>query len=148
LGRAMTVVISLIGIGIFAIPAGLMASAFTDQLRIDRETFENEFRKAIADGRYSSTERHVMDAEAERLHLTPQDVNRIIERVQQEMRSVGHDVTEGLDPEVMMERYRQQISALRSMAHGKSADQIDKLLRNESKSTAAERAIWNTLREK
>ena len=148
LGRAMTVVISLIGIGIFAIPAGLMASAFTDQLRIDRETFENEFRKAIADGRYSSAERHVMDAEAERLHLSPQDVKRIIERVHQEMRSVGHDVTEGLDPEVMMERYRQQISALRSMAHGKSADQIDALLRDEAKSTAAERAIWNTLRAK
>ena len=148
LGRAMTVVISLIGIGIFAIPAGLMASAFTDQLRIDRETFENEFRKAIADGRYSSAERHVMDAEAERLHLSPQDVKRIIERVHQEMRSVDHDVTEGLDPEVMMERYRQQISALRSMAHGKSADQIDALLRDEAKSTAAERAIWNTLRAK
>ena len=148
LGRAMTVVISLIGIGIFAIPAGLMASAFTDQLRIDRETFENEFRKAIADGRYSSAERHVMDAEAERLHLSPQDVNRIIERVHQEMRSVGHDVTEGLDPEVMRERYRQQISALRAMAHGKSADQIDALLSNEDKSTAAERAIWQTLREK
>jgi voltage-gated potassium channel Kch len=148
LGRAMTVVISLIGIGIFAIPAGLMASAFTDQLRIDRETFENEFRKAIADGRYSSAERHVMDAEAERLHLSPQDVDRIIERVHQEMRSVGHDVTEGLDPEVMMERYRQQISALRAMAHGKSADQIDALLRNEAKSTSAERAIWQTLREK
>ena len=61
---------------------------------------------------------------------------------------MGHDVTEGLDPEVMMERYRQQISALRGMAHGKSADQIDALLRDEAKSTAAERAIWNTLRDK
>lgn len=148
LGRAMTVVISLIGIGIFAIPAGLMASAFTDQLRIDRETFENEFRKAVADGRYSQHDRQALDAEAERLHLSQQDVNRIIERVRTEMRTVGHDVTEGLDPEVMMERYRQQISNLRSMAHGKSAEQISKLLNDDSKSTAAEREIWLALRKK
>ena len=148
LGRAMTVVISLIGIGIFAIPAGLMASAFTDQLRIDRETFENEFRKAVADGRYSAHDRQALDAEAERLHLTPQDVNRIMERVRNEMRSVGHDVTEGLDPEVMLERYRQQISNLRSMAHGKSAAQINTLLTDEAKSTAVEREIWQSLRQK
>lgn len=148
LGRAMTVVISLIGIGIFAIPAGLMASAFTDQLRIDRETFENEFRKAVADGRYSAHDRQALEAEAERLHLTPQDVNRIMERVRNEMRSVGHDVTEGLDPEVMLERYRQQISNLRSMAHGKSAEQINMLLTDESKSTAVERDIWQSLRQK
>lgn len=148
LGRAMTVVISLIGIGIFAIPAGLMASAFTDQLRIDRETFENEFRKAVADGRYSAHDRQALDAEAERLHLTPQDVNRIMERVRNEMRSVGHDVTEGLDPEVMLERYRQQISNLRSMAHGKSASQINTLLTDEAKSTAVEREIWQSLRQK
>jgi voltage-gated potassium channel Kch len=56
LGRAMTVVISLIGIGIFAIPAGLMASAFTDQLRIDRDAFENEFRKAVPTAYSATTE--------------------------------------------------------------------------------------------
>lgn len=36
IGRVLTVILALLGIGIFAIPAGLLASAFTDQLRLDR----------------------------------------------------------------------------------------------------------------
>ena len=148
LGKAMTMAISFVGIGIFAIPAGLMASAFTDQLRIDRETFENEFRAALADGRLSIHERQAMEAEAERLHMTPQDVDRIVERVREEMRQARHDVTEGLDAQVMLEHYRQQISTLRATAHGKSATQLDALLQDTTQTTDAERAIWQVLKSK
>jgi hypothetical protein len=34
------------------------------------------------------------------------------------------------------------------MAHGKSAEQINALLTDESKSTAVERDIWQSLRQK
>jgi hypothetical protein len=36
-GRFLTVVLALLGIGVFAIPAAIMSSAFTDQLRAERE---------------------------------------------------------------------------------------------------------------
>jgi hypothetical protein len=36
-GRFLTVLLALMGIGVFAIPAAIMSSAFTDQLRIERE---------------------------------------------------------------------------------------------------------------
>jgi hypothetical protein len=36
-GRFLTVSLALLGIGVFAIPAAIMSSAFTDQLRMDRE---------------------------------------------------------------------------------------------------------------
>ena len=36
-GRFVTVVLALVGIGIFAIPAAILASGFTDQLRANRE---------------------------------------------------------------------------------------------------------------
>ena len=36
-GRFLTVMLALLGIGVFAIPAAIMSSAFTDQLRAERE---------------------------------------------------------------------------------------------------------------
>ena len=36
-GRLLTVLLALVGIGVFAIPAAIMSSAFTDQLRAERE---------------------------------------------------------------------------------------------------------------
>jgi hypothetical protein len=33
----LTVLLALVGIGVFAIPAAIMSSAFTDQLRVERE---------------------------------------------------------------------------------------------------------------
>ena len=147
LGKAVTMVISFIGIGIFAIPAGLMASAFTDQLRIDRETFENEFRTALADGKYSAHDRQALEAEAERLHLSPEDVKRIMAKVAQEVRATTAELTSGLPPEILLEKYRQQVSHLQMIALGPDAVLLDSLVDDADKTTAAERAIWKTLRK-
>jgi voltage-gated potassium channel len=78
MGRALTVVLALVGIGIFAIPAGLLASAFTDQLRIDRESFKRSIVRAFEDGELSPKEREEIIAEAERLHLTHEEYERLI----------------------------------------------------------------------
>jgi voltage-gated potassium channel Kch len=146
LGKFMTMVISFIGIGIFAVPAGLMASAFTDQLRIDRETFENEFRTTLMEGKLSLQDQQGLEAEAERLHMSTQDVNRIMEKVKQEMRKAPQDVTEGLSPDILLERYRQQISHLKTLALGKSSDPVDWLMARPELSTETEREIWKILR--
>ena len=147
LGRAMTVVISLIGIGIFAIPAGLMASAFTDQLRIDRETFENEFRDALAKGQISQNDRHALNAEAERLHLTEQDVNRIMEKVRHELKFQVQGLTAHLNPEQLLEKYRQQVSQLRSLVQSDDFAQAHNLVLGQDNTTETERAIFETLRK-
>lgn len=146
-GKAVTMVISFIGIGIFAIPAGLMASAFTDQLRIDRETFENEFRSALADGKYSTQDRQTLEAEAERLHLGPEDVKRIMAKVEQELRSTDRDVNAGLPPQVLLEKYRQQLSHLQVLALSDEASSLDPWIADPSRTTPAEREVWRTLRE-
>lgn len=78
MGRALTVVLALVGIGIFAIPAGLLASAFTDQLRIDREAFRHMLQQAYADGLIELKEKEEIVAEAERLHLSDQEFNRLL----------------------------------------------------------------------
>ena len=79
MGRALTVVLALLGIGIFAIPAGLLASAFTDQLRIDRDAFKHRLMLAFEDGMLDGAERELIAAEAERLHLSHEEVKRLTE---------------------------------------------------------------------
>lgn len=151
LGRAMTAVISLLGIGIFAIPAGLMASAFTDQLRIDRETFENEFREALAKGAISLADQHALSAEAERLHLSKQDVDRIMYKVKQELRQHGGEGLNAetmaqLGPDQLLERYRQQVSQLRALALGENALRLQSALADVDNTTRSERQVWQALR--
>ncbi len=84
MGRALTVVLALVGIGIFAIPAGLLASAFTDQLRIDRDAFKQRLMLAFEDGMLDSAERELIAAEAERLHLSHDEVKRLTDEARAE----------------------------------------------------------------
>ena len=148
LGKAMTVVISLIGIGIFAIPAGLMASAFTDQLRIDREAFENEFRDAIAKGRLSPSDRLALEAEAERLHLSMEDVDRITDKVKSELMSNTGVLPEGIAPEIVFEKYRQQISHLKVFSLSKQSEHVELMLQESGNATELERQIWLLIKQK
>jgi voltage-gated potassium channel Kch len=84
MGRALTVVLALVGIGIFAIPAGLLASAFTDQLRIDRDAFKQRLMLAYEDGLLDHAEKELIVAEAERLHLSHEEVKRLTEEARAE----------------------------------------------------------------
>ena len=77
MGRALTVVLALVGIGIFAIPAGLLASAFTDQLRIDRESFKQKLLHAYEHGELDAKARNMIAEETERLHLSEDDIKRL-----------------------------------------------------------------------
>ena len=110
--------------------SGLMASAFTDQLRIDRETFENEFRDALAKGQISQNDRHALNAEAERLHLTEQDVNRIMEKVRHELKFQVQGLTAHLNPEQLLEKYRQQVSQLRSLVQSDDFQEAEALVQD------------------
>jgi hypothetical protein len=80
----MTIVLALLGIGIFAIPAALLSSAFSDQLRIEREALQKEMLEMMGDGVISEEERDIIDAEAKRLHLSRDEVDRLLERAKRE----------------------------------------------------------------
>jgi voltage-gated potassium channel Kch len=90
-GRAMTIVLALLGIGIFAIPAALLSSAFSDQLRIEREALQQEMLSMMGDGVISEEERGIIDAEAKRLHLSAAEVERLLERAKRAHNAGGAD---------------------------------------------------------
>ncbi len=87
MGRLLTVVLALAGIGIFAIPAGLLASAFTDQLRIDREGFTKRLLEVYSDGVADPREQQEIVAEAERLHLSEAEFERLAEQAKKQFQS-------------------------------------------------------------
>jgi len=76
-------VLALLGIGIFAIPAGLLASAFTDQLRIDRETFKQKLLHAYESGELNPRARAMIAEETERLHLSAEDIQRLTQEARE-----------------------------------------------------------------
>lgn len=84
-GRAITIVLALLGIGIFAIPAAILSSALSDQLRIDRESMMNELYHMLEDGVISANERELIEAEAARLHLSKAELERLLEKAKVEM---------------------------------------------------------------
>ncbi len=87
IGRAITVVMSLVGIGIFAIPAGLLASAFSDQLHKEREALKASILRMLGDGVLDPEEMDLLRSEAKRLHLTVDEMNSILEVLNLEMES-------------------------------------------------------------
>ncbi|NDC21082.1 MAG: ion transporter, partial [Burkholderiaceae bacterium] len=89
-GRAITIVLALLGIGIFAIPAAILSSAFSDQLRIERETMKQELYEMLGDGKISPEERSIIDAEAKRLHLSKAEVDRLLEKARVELGLTPH----------------------------------------------------------
>ncbi len=130
MGRSLTVVLSLLGIGIFAIPAGLLASAFTDQLRIDRESFERALLEALAAGETDLRHNERLIAEAERLHLSDVEFDNMLAQALEEHRklmaeheiSLGHLMLDTLaHPHLAAEQFRIMVAQLSLLV--KAADQ-------------------------
>jgi voltage-gated potassium channel len=67
IGQAFTMVLAILGIGIVALPAGILGSAFSDQLHQQREQMLKAVEDAFADG--VLTEREARDLEEERIRL-------------------------------------------------------------------------------
>jgi hypothetical protein len=139
-GRTLTVVLSLVGVGIFAIPAGLLASAFTDQLRIDRDNFKRQLLEDLQAGDNLPTRKAAIAEEAERLHLSPEDIARLQKEAQEEFeerqREQGHSGLVILDPQHHPELVAMQASVL---CHQLSllAEHIDPQVLRERKSDAS-----------
>ena len=147
-GRAMTMILAVLGIGIFAIPAAILASAFSDQLRIERETLMNELYVMLSDGHLSEEEREMVDREAKRLHLNQDEVNRLIDRVHRERELVQDQKGISIerlakDPNLALERFRELAGQVKQIALMGNVDELREKLESSDRSTALEKKIWS-----
>ena len=151
-GRAMTIVLALLGIGIFAIPAAVLSSAFSDQLRIEREALKTELYTMLADGTISPDEQELIDREAKRLHLSEDEVNRLIDKAKREREGKldhkGLTITKLAEqPEIALERYRELVEQMRKIAVNVDRARMDRLVADTELTTAYERRVWESLRQ-
>ncbi len=148
-GRLMTMIMALVGIGIFAVPAAVLSTAFNDQLHKDRELMHNELMTFLKDGELSDDEyEHIMKAAAE-LHISKEEVELLIERVKLDHEEAmrGHLPIDAIAqrPEVAFEQFRIAIGNLRQiMATGDTA-KMQQLFDSPGRATDDERAVWRQL---
>jgi hypothetical protein len=70
IGQAFTMLLALLGIGIVALPAGILGSAFSDQLHQQREEMIQKVEDALADGVITEAEARALEQERIRLHMS------------------------------------------------------------------------------
>ena len=154
IGRAMTIVLALIGIGIFAIPAALLSSAFSDQLIKERDALKSELMGMLRDGQLDDKEIEHIRAEAKRLHLTIEEINSILEALIKEQEDEKyrqdnmalHLVAE--KPEYAVERYKALMGQIHQLALLTDAASFEEIAKKSDRLTATELAVWNLIQHK
>jgi voltage-gated potassium channel Kch len=151
MGRTVTVIMALMGIGIFAIPAALLASAFSDELRKEREQLRNNLYKMLKDGKLDENEAKVLREEARRLHLTVEEVNHLIETVVKEQEEL--DNREGMsinaiakDTVMSVEHFKYLLGQILQLAQLTNKDQFETEANRLGLLSDAEKQAWSVLR--
>ena len=152
MGRAMTSVLALLGIGIFAIPAALLASAFSDELVKERDQLKANLFAILKDGHISEAEATVIRAEAKRLHLTVEEVNKLIEVVikEHELEERNplpiHKIAE--NPALAVEHYKVLLGQIRQLGVQVDGTKFDEAAQAGERLSAHEFALWQKIQGK
>ena len=152
MGRAMTSVLALMGIGIFAIPAALLASAFSDELVKERDQLKAELFAILKDGHISDEEAVIIRAEAKRLHMTVAEVNALIEVVikehELEERSPLpiHKIAE--NPTLAVEHYKVLLGQIRQLGIQTDGTQFEEAAQQNAGLSSNELDLWHKIQGK
>lgn len=152
-GRAMTIVLAFIGIGIFAIPAALLSSAFSDELQKERDELKNNLYKILKDGVIDEDEIHTIRHEAQRMHLSVEEINALIKLIQHELEKEAELQTLPIStiaqrPELAVEHYKSLISDIRRLALLTDEAAFDAAVKARDSLTASDMALWRHIQGK
>jgi voltage-gated potassium channel len=78
LGKFFGGCITIIGVGLVALPAGILASGFSEQMRRRREAFAAELAEAMQDGVITAAEESELEALRKQLGIRSDDVARLL----------------------------------------------------------------------
>ncbi|WP_161499787.1 ion transporter [Limnohabitans sp. TS-CS-82] len=152
IGRTLTIVLALLGIGIFAIPAALLASAFSDELVKKRDALKANLFSILKDGHIDENEALIIRAEAKRLHLSTEEINALIDQVIQE-----HDLEDRAPlpihkiaetPELAVEHYKMLLSQIRQLGIQTDRIKFDEAAVQGQRLSAAEFDLWRKIQGK
>ena len=83
MGKFFGAMIAIIGIGVVALPSGILASGFTDQLKRRQAEYENELSKALQDGVISSSERNKLTKIARDMNLSEDQIKTMEKKLKE-----------------------------------------------------------------
>ncbi len=94
LGKIFGGFITVIGVGMVALPAGILASGFADQIHRRRTLYEEQLEKVLEDGMLTSNEQEGLNLLRERLGLSSEDVEELtheyLKKYQHSLRQCPH----------------------------------------------------------
>ena len=83
MGKLFGAIIAIIGIGTVALPSGILASGFSDQLKRRQSKYENELNKALQDGVITNKERSKLTKIAEDMNLSEDQIKTMEKKLQE-----------------------------------------------------------------
>ena len=83
MGKFFGALIAIIGIGVVALPSGILASGFTDQLKRRQAQYEDELSKALQDGVISSSERNKLTKIARDMNLSEEQIKTMEKKLKE-----------------------------------------------------------------
>ncbi len=83
-GKLLGIVIMLLGVGTMALPAGILAARFTEELQSRREIINQRIMDALSDGVLDDDERAAIEQLQQELGLSREVVERLVTRQRQE----------------------------------------------------------------
>jgi hypothetical protein len=146
----MTIVLSLIGIGIVAIPAAILSSAFTDQLKRDRESLVNTIYEMLADGHLDEKEIEYIQTESKRLHLSDEEIRLLIDKANRErelMEDVSvlplHKIAANTDHTI--EHYKHLLGQVRQLSLLTDQEKFQAAVDNSERLTETDKKLWTLI---
>jgi hypothetical protein len=146
----MTIILALMGIGIFAIPAALLSTAFSDQLRIDREKLLNRLYEMLSLGKLSFEDADIINKEAKRLHMSEEEVQRLYDKAKKE-RELMDDVSAfplhkiAAVPEHAVEHFKTLIAEIKELSIMTNREQFEQIAISKDRITATDFALWKSI---
>ena len=149
-GRAMTIVLALIGIGIFAIPAALLSSAFSDQLKSDREALVNKLFEMLSDGQIDEDEALYIKTESKRLHLSDEEIKLLIEKAKRERELMDdvailplHKIATNTDHTI--EHFKHLLGQVRQLSLLTDQEKFNAAVDGSERLTETDKKLWNMI---
>ena len=146
MGRFLASLMALLGIALIAIPSGILAAAFTDQLRMEREAIGTKIAAMMEDDNIDQDEKAHLEADARRLHITHAELDGMIAIAQkhrlddQVLRKEFNLSAANIDPQLAFEQFRGILKQMKEvidvsdeglrsiMGKGESATPLEKLI--------------------
>lgn len=151
MGRFMTTLMALIGLGLFAIPASILSSAFTQELQSQRQAVENQVFEMLADGILSEEELIEVRALARKMNMSEEQLDILIDKAKRESEDrARNDIFIPADylaahTSIAAAQYRILFEQIKRIAHLPNAADIARHLLTSRDVGEIERNLWHAL---